>query len=581
MRLSRPLGGMLALVLAAAVPAFGADINDRQIDGVTPVKLEVIMANPQSLLNAEVKFRCTFASITDIFDLHQSYFRMERYAAFAVWNERSPLWIPEARADVITTLYVSKDRIAPTRNTKINKYSQIEVAGIVKEVVDGVPFIEVTGMRLLDTAGALTDAAIYHVEQAIVLTADGSRDLADEHFAKALATDLPLPARIAISVLRGRELIDAGKFDVAAQLLSGVVVQARSDLGLAPADRATLYALLAKAQSEFAERGGDASQRQLAVANARKALEFDPANGEAYAVLGICLAGLGQYDEARRNCDNAVRLLPADAEVRWYLGRILDQQGRGDDAIEALKKAIDLTPKDHRIHKAIASAYYHRGQRGGPAAGQDLSTALREYDITLRLNPTDAEVVVLSGNVIEDAAKIGAEIQIGSARQPATTELALARYASALQLNPKFIKAWRAQGLLQASLGMEKEARASVSALRALGAVAEATEVQQHIKGGPATLPVAPAPESAPAVEAPAARVDAPTAPEAPAAPVDAVPAAAVPAVPAAVEAPVAVPPVVEVPAAEVPAAEVPAVEVPEKPAEALPVAEPMPQATP
>lgn len=539
MRLSRPLNGMLALVLSAALPAFGEDINDRQIDGVTPVKLEVVLANPQSLLNAEVKFLCTFATITDIFDLHQSIFRMERFAAFAVWSDRAPLWIPEARADVITSIYVDKDYIAPTRNTKIKKYQQVEIAGIIKEVIDGIPSIKVTGIRVLGDAGAMSEASIYHVEQAIALTTDGSYDLADEHFAQALATNLPLPARIAISMLRGRELIDAGRFDVATQLLSGVVVQARGDLGLPNAERATLYSLLAKAQSEFAERGGDSSQRQAAVTNARKALEFDPSNGEAYAVLGICLAGLGQYDEARRNCDNAVRLLPADAEVRWYLGRILDQQGRGDDAIEALKKAIDLTPKDYRIHKAIASAYYHRGQRGGPAAGQDLSTALREFDITMRLNPNDVEVLVLSGNVIEDATKAGAEIQIGSVRQPATYELALTRYTAALQLNSKSVKAWRAQGLLQAELGQTQAAQASAATLRALGAVVEATEVQQHLKATPAPAVVVPAaPEASTQEEAaPAVSEDVPVVPrvdtdvspaEQPAAatPVDAIPAA-------------------------------------------------------
>ena len=155
----------------------------------------------------------------------------------------------------------------------------------------------------------------------------------------------------------------------------------------------------------------------------------------AHAVLGIGLAGLNQFDEARRHCDNAVRLRPADAEVRWYLGRILDQQGRSDEAIDALKKAIDLTPKDFRIHRAIAVAYHHRGLKGGPSAGQDLATALREFDITLRLNPGDADVLVLSGEVIEDAANAGAEVQIGASRQPATRELALARYKSAIQLN--------------------------------------------------------------------------------------------------------------------------------------------------
>ena len=545
MRLIRPIGGLLALALATS-PLTAEDINKRDLGGIQPVKLETILANPNTLKFAEVKFRATFAAVTDLFDFHRTSFRPEIYSTIAVWSDRAKLWQPEARADVLTSIYLPKDRIASTRTALFKKYDQLEIAGVVKDVVEGVPQIVVTGIKVID-GGAYSDASIYHVEQGVALAADGARDLADEHFAKALASDLPLSARIDISVLRGRELIDAGRYDVAAEVLSAVAAQSARDQQLPAADRANLYALLAKAQIELAERT-DASRRQAAVDNANKALGYDPSNGEAYAVLGIGLAGLGQYDEARRNCDNAVRLRPADAEVRWYLGRILDQQGHNDESIDALKKAIDLTPKDWRIHKAIAGAYHHRGLKGGPSSGQDLATALREYDITLRLNPNDADVLVLSGGVIEDAAKAGAELQIGSARQPATRELALARYEQAIQANPKLVAAWRAQGLLQAGLGNGEGAKASAAKLTELGAATEAAEVTKAIG--------APAPASAPA--APAAVQPAPA------------PVAEDPSIPAApAEAPAAP---VEAPAAAAPAAE-PA------PAEAIPAAEPLPAA--
>ncbi len=486
MRLHRPLGGMLALALALSLPisGFAADAPKADGDGLFPVELATLMTKPQSLLGAKVKFRCTFAAVTDLFDFHRTSFRPERFAAIAIWDDRAKLWQPEARAAVITTVFIPKDRITPTRSTSLQKYQPLELAGVVKDVVEGVPQIEILEVRPV-SGGQFSDVAIYHVEQALALITDGVRDLAEEHFASALTTDLPLPAQVEIAMLRGGNLIDSGRFAEATSVLSKAVAQAGQDVDMLNPARAQLYALLAKGQSELAERT-DAGQRQSAVDNARKALTYDPANGEAYAVLGIGLAGLGQFDEARRNCDNAVRLRPADAEVRWYLGRILDQQGRNDEAIDALKKAIDLTPKDFRIHKAIAGAYHHRGIKGGPSAGQDLFNALREYDITLRLNPGDSDVIVSSGQVIEDAAKAGGEIQVGSTRQPATRELALGRYKSAIQLNDKSVAAWRALGLFEASSGHPAEAKVAADKLISLGATAEAAEV---LKGAPAGSP--------------------------------------------------------------------------------------------
>ena len=92
-------------------------------------------------------------------------------------------------------------------------------------------------------------------------------------------------------------------------------------------------------------------------------------------------------------------------------------------------------------------------------------------------------MIVSSGQVIEDAAKAGGEIQVGSTRQPATRELALGRYKSAIQLNDKSIVAWRALGLFEASSGHPAEAKVAADKLTSLGATTEAAEV---LKGAPA-----------------------------------------------------------------------------------------------
>ena len=107
---------------------------------------------------------------------------------------------------------------------------------------------------------------------------------------------------------------------------------------------------------------------ETAVTHARTAVRLDPALGGAYAVLGISLGGLEQFEEAKRQCQRAIRLQPENAEVRWYLGRILDMQGLYTEAIATLKEAIDLEPKDYRLHKAIALTYFHRAQEGGKVA---------------------------------------------------------------------------------------------------------------------------------------------------------------------------------------------------------------------
>ena len=482
----RPLvGTLLAMALAVVIssPAMALDKTPRNMNRIPLVELEDIQNRPQAFMETTVRFRCTFAENTDAFDVTRTKFRPETYYAVAVWDDRARLYDPEVRANVLLSLYLHKDRFTPSRVAEFNrKYALLEMAGQVTAVIDGLPQIEVVEVRNIEDAGAWTDQAIYHVEQARLL-GDDARDLAETHFVAALVDKLPLAARTDIALLRGRLLISGGAYAEAAKVLSVAIEESQFDDTLSAVNRAELYSLLARGRAELAERGSGTYQE--AVESAQKALVLDPSNGGASAVLGISLAGLGQYDEARKACDSAVRLRPADAEVRWYLGRILDLQGRYDDSIEALKKAIDLTPKDHRIHHAIAQAFHHRGMRMNAPA--DLSTAVQEYDIALRLNPGNVALLIGSGQVLEDAAAVGVEVRSGSGRLPATLGMANTRYQQVLAIDPKNIAALVAAGSVQARLGLADEAAATIGKIEALGG--DASTVKQALEKDPAKNP--------------------------------------------------------------------------------------------
>ena len=482
----RPLVGTLAsllLTMALSVPALALDKTPKNMNRIPMVELEDIQNRPMAYMETLVRFRCTYAENADVFDVIRTKFRPETYYCVAVWDDRAKLFDPEVRAGVLMSLYLHKDRFTPSRLAEFNKkYALLEMAGQVTSVIDGVPQIEVVEVQAIENAGAWTDQSIYHVEQARLL-GDDARDLAESHFAEALVAKLPLAARTDIGLIRSRLLISGGSFVESAKILTTVIEDARFDETLPAVTRAELYSLLARS---LAERG--TGYYQEAVDNARQSLALDPANGGALAVLGISLAGLGQYEEARKACDSAVRLRPADAEVRWYLGRILDLQGRYDESIEALKKAIDLTPKDHRIHHAIAQAYHHRGMRMNTPV--DLTTAVQEYDIALRLNPGNVPLLFGSGQALEDATAAGAEVRSGTGRLPATLGLANTRYQQILAIEPNNLPALVASGTVQARLGLVGDAKATIAKIEAQGG--DATVVKQALEKGPDKAPVKP-----------------------------------------------------------------------------------------
>ncbi|MDA3963093.1 MAG: tetratricopeptide repeat protein [Planctomycetota bacterium] len=436
MRISHTL---LALALAAApiVSTHAESVIEKQRPHA--VELAQLVEQPTAYLGMRVRFLATFVQTSAMFDTFHTGFTPGQYMNIVIWDDDANIWDPEVRAAPVMNLYYEKKRAGSRTVSALAKYTVIQVTGEVVSDFRGTPWINVHEVVPLEQLGSLSDNGVYHVQRGVQLAGDQAYDLADENYATALEENLPLEARITVLKLRAQNQLNAMQWKTGAEILKEAVTVSKGE------DAAVHY-MLARALGEMAEDKLDAGMDSAplfteAVTHARAAVSIEPEMGDAYAVLGISLAGLEQFDEAKQQCERAIRLLPDNAEVRWYLGRILNRQGDYEQAIAVLKEAIDRAPKDYRLHKTIGRSYFERGLKGGATATSDVETALREYDIAIRLNPEDADLHHYSGLVLEHATDRGQEVRIGLKRVAATYDMAVERFQAALAVDDTYTEA--------------------------------------------------------------------------------------------------------------------------------------------
>jgi adenylate cyclase len=88
-----------------------------------------------------------------------------------------------------------------------------------------------------------------------------------------------------------------------------------------------------------------ARARALAYDSASKALEIDPANGQAYSVLAVLQLSDGHHDAAIQSARKAVELTPGRAAAYLDLGLVLAYAGESKQGIDAIETALLLNPK--------------------------------------------------------------------------------------------------------------------------------------------------------------------------------------------------------------------------------------------
>lgn len=124
---------------------------------------------------------------------------------------------------------------------------------------------------------------------------------------------------------RGRELLDAGQVDDVLDMLYKVPLNG-------PHAPKTM-ALIARAH---ANRG----DLDVAVAEARRAIELNSLTTDAYILLGILYARQGQMQEASQQLERARYLDPETALISFHLAEVYRQSKRFDSAIREYRNTL-------------------------------------------------------------------------------------------------------------------------------------------------------------------------------------------------------------------------------------------------
>jgi tetratricopeptide (TPR) repeat protein len=163
----------------------------------------------------------------------------------------------------------------------------------------------------------------------------------------------------------------------------------------------------------------DQGQREIAIADFRAALEFDPQCWRALHNRGVTLAQCGQFAEAFDDITKVIELNPQFAKAYSNRGTLYVQAGDYDRAIADFDAALKLDPK-------MLPALVGRG-RLCHLAGR-LDEALVNLSDAIEQDGADADVVCSRGDLLVDLGQYSE---------------ALDDYTRAIDLNPKLQHAYR------------------------------------------------------------------------------------------------------------------------------------------
>ena len=211
----------------------------------------------------------------------------------------------------------------------------------------------------------------------------------------------------------------------------------------------------------------------------RLALLADDNNALAWNSLGICMAGLGRHEEARRHFEEALRRSPDDAALTYNLGTACLRLGDVQAAREHFARCLELKP-DHlyaalrlgqiaeqgghtdeaeALYKAVAernsssSLPYQSLARIALRGGRN--TIAREYlHQALLRDPRDAEALMLMARLYLDGGE-DAELAESLARQ-------------SVALRPDRKSGWLELARALEARGLTREARSALLKAEAL-----------------------------------------------------------------------------------------------------------------
>jgi protein O-GlcNAc transferase len=184
-------------------------------------------------------------------------------------------------------------------------------------------------------------------------------------------------------------------------------------------------------------------ERQAAAASARRAVEADPDDAQAWTLLGVCLEGI-EPEAALSAWRKAITLAPHDAEPYFRLGDFERRRGRHDQAIAAYRAALATGFRHPALWNNLGLALQEQGQS---------DEAIRAFQAAIRLQPDMAPAHANLGDAL---------------RAQHRTAEAIAAYRRACELAPNVSRLWLNLGVCQHRVAALADARKSFERALAL-----------------------------------------------------------------------------------------------------------------
>jgi adenylate cyclase len=192
--------------------------------------------------------------------------------------------------------------------------------------------------RDFDEFFALQDEVISQVvsEISVSLTASESAQIERLPTTNLEAYDYYLRAEQAGYIDGGTGLIDTMTYYEKAISLDPEFAEAHAGLA---------RAAVAAWRSDIQQVIPGAKARAVAYEAASKALEIDPANGQAYSVLAVLQLADGRHEAAIESARKAVELGPGSAQAHLDLGLVLAYSGKSKLGVTEIETVLRLNPK--------------------------------------------------------------------------------------------------------------------------------------------------------------------------------------------------------------------------------------------
>jgi len=129
-----------------------------------------------------------------------------------------------------------------------------------------------------------------------------------------------------------------------------------------------------------------ADQAQQAFEVCQKAIDLNPSNGHAHAILGEALSALGQDIQAMEHFTLATQLAPHEATPWLSLSNAYQRTDQREKSIETLRTAAHAVPNDAAIFFALGQMHL---QENSPTQAQ--AALGKAYELVSRPNVANSE----------------------------------------------------------------------------------------------------------------------------------------------------------------------------------------------